>query len=591
MYSTDKKMDSRKSDFKKGIKSEEKTRQRQEEQISIRKAKRDEKLDTKRRQVDNVSANDDKISMSREQKRKERQSERSGDFKKGITAEDAFAKRAKDQIQRIKANREYRFNKLRGKVDKPQMHEQKDIQEWRKMLYLKGDTEDSVSQVFKAIKHFRSLTSGGSELGSMIDDIIDLGIGPRIVELANASKFPKIQFEATWLLTNITSGTSSQTVYVANLPHAIEVLVKLLNTSDDEGLRENVIWTLANMAGDSVKYRDNVLSINNVIPLFLKNLNTSTNVTNTKTTIWAFSNLLRGKPSPNISNEHAIGIINSLAKVLGGLDPRSEGNKELISDICWACSYISDIHEEKGNEFVPVYGDDLIKSGIVDKMIELLYSQEFIIKQPSLRTLGNLVAGTAEQTSYILNHGFLVKCASLLNVKKTDIRKETVWIISNIAVGSKAQKNLLFESGLVEKVVKLFDEDSLSVKNECMWVIKHLCDDEENIDKIVNYNVFSALCNIFDSNNTDILLRALNLLNIILKHGKNNGHMYAYLAEDAQCVEKVEVLQEHKNIEVYESAVDIIEKFFNDESIYSPSGERMDNNLYSPNMKPRQFNF
>ena len=595
------KMDNRKSEFKKGIKSEKKTRQRQEEQINIRKAKRDEKLETKRRQVGDVAEDEYGIGntnssvkpfISREDERKERQSERSGDFKKGITIEDSFAKRAKDQIRRIKAKRASRLDKFRDKPlqfrqshhQTPHQMLQKDIKEWKQMLYLPDNSEENVVQVLRAMKHFRSLTSSSGEenLETIINEIIELGIGPRVVELASASKFPKIQFEATWLLTNITSGTTSQTIYVANLPRAIEVLVNLLNSSD-EGLRENVVWTLANMAGDSIKYRNNVLSINNVIPLFLKNLNTSTRQTNTKITVWALSNLLRGKPSPNIQYEHVIAIINSLAKLLNGLDPRSEGNKELISDLCWACSYISDDNRQEGNVHVPKYGDVLIKSGMIDKMIELLYATEFNIKQPSLRILGNLIAGTTDQTTYVLHHGFLVKCTALLNVTKPDIRKETVWILSNIAAGTNEQKNALFQSGLVEKVIKMMHTDILNVKNECLWLLAHLCEDEDNIEKVVDLDAVSALCDLLDVGTNEMLIRTLVLLKTILKYGQRNGKVYTELVYE--CVEKIEALQQHDKTEVYELAVDIIDKYFNeedDQQVYSPTIPDWNNDVYNP---------
>lgn len=594
----------RKKDFKKGISSDDKRRQRQEEQLSLRKSKRDEKMEVKRRQVvsehiaEQIDSDGDApllIPLSREEERKERHIERTGEFKRGITSDDAFAKRAKEQIARIKNKRASRLSEKRnmgvgmGVGEDPSPLVLKDAREWKKLLYLSSDNPENIKRVFKAIQHFRSLTSSSSEdVSKIIEAIIQLGIGPRIIELSNASNFPKIQYEATWLLTNISSGNSDQTRYVANLPHAIEVLVKLLNTSSDEKLRENVVWTLSNMAGDSLEYRNNVLSINNVVPLFLKNLNESTSESNTKTTVWALSNLFRGKPHPNIPRDYVLDTIRTLAKIFKGLDEHSENNKELLSDLCWTFSFISDVSELQGNIHLPLYGNALIQSGVIKKMIELLYSQSMKIKRPSLRTIGNLAAGTSEQTSYLIKEGFLVKCASLMNHADRQIRKEAVWILSNIAAGTSEQKDIFIRSGLLERVISLLGSDSQDVKNECLWTLTHISDKQESLKTLVDYGVLPALCDSLSVADPDFLLRGLTLLKAILKYGKENGELYSSFAEDADCIDKLEVLQEHANHEIYEMAVDIIEKYFNDDEeqgIYSPVvSDKEYEKVYSPSM-------
>lgn len=58
---------------------------------------------------------------------------------------------------------------------------------------------------------------------------------------------PELQFEAAWTITNVASGTRSQTQAVVQAG-AVPILVKLL-TSSDSRLCEQAAWALGNISG------------------------------------------------------------------------------------------------------------------------------------------------------------------------------------------------------------------------------------------------------------------------------------------------------------------------------------------------------
>lgn len=185
---------------------------------------------------------------------------------------------------------------------------------------------------------------------------------------------------------------------------------------------EQVIWGLGNIAGDCPMTRDTVLKsgalhkIAQVLDQAQKGTPFMRNCS------WALSNLCRGKPTPQY--ELVKRAIPSLIKVITEND-----SEEIITDISWALSYLSDGAKENIDDFL---NDDLLK-----KLIKLLDHHTVSVVIPCLRTIGNILTGNDTQTQFVVNCGLIEGLYKIIDHPKRTVRKEACWVLSNITAGTQ----------------------------------------------------------------------------------------------------------------------------------------------------------
>jgi hypothetical protein len=260
----------------------------------------------------------------------------------------------------------------------------------------------------------------------------------RLLGFLVRSDFQKLQFEATWCITNIASGSSDHCQALID-KGTIPLLVQLL-TSPSAEVVEQAVWGLGNIAGDNIGFRNLVIDAGAVNPVANILDHAQRGTTIIRNASWSLSNFCRNHPNPDY--EKVKRAVPTLAKIL-----LEESSPEVSLDICWAFSYLSD----GGDERIP----DILKTGLIPKFFELLRSPKVGIVIPSMRTIGNLVTGDDETTQQVIDYGLCEIMNELCGHSSKLVRKEVCWTLSNITAGTSEQIKKIYDIGLFQKLVHI----------------------------------------------------------------------------------------------------------------------------------------
>jgi len=243
--------------------------------------------------------------------------------------------------------------------------------------------------------------------------------------------------------------------------------------------------------------------------------------------------------------------------------------EDILSDSCWILSYLSDGHTE--------HVEDLISLNLLPTLVELLSTPITKIQIPALRTLGNILTGNDQQTAKVIALGLIDKIAPLLTSRKRSLRKEALWAISNIMAGADEQINMVLSHPCMQLVLASVIDPDIEIKKEALWAISNASHAKNKplVLKLVELGALVAICEILNMQDAKVLLIALEALNNILRAGKDminfdKGETINEVAlkfDEMDGVAKLEGLQTHPNVKIYQKVVAIMDEHYGLEEV------------------------
>jgi len=365
-----------------------------------------------------------------------------------------------------------------------------------------------------------------------IQDALDSGMVPILVSLLSDPRtLTPTKLECVWILTNLASGTSSQSrVLVSN--GVVPALVKCMEHKDVT-VGSQAIWALANLAGDSEHLRDVVIkgeAVRNLIRLSHTVPIASSPDLNSKlyeNMAFCIMNLCRWKTSCKNTAHQLICMIPTLFHMVTACT-----NETALINACTAIATLTD------GKHTDSIGDAVIKTGVQHVLVELLAHKNTEVIVWALRAIGNMLADfdwLPESKS-----GLIPAIRTILSDAKHPklLWKYACLVASNITARHHRNIQAVIDGNLMQSVLSTFnvvkDDDDDVVRREATWVICnsiHMGTDAQR-RYLLRQGTLPLLLNMLARSDVKLVEEILSTLDCLMSESKDDV-VTAFTVRDA----------------------------------------------------------
>eukprot|EP01084_Bolivina_argentea_P271693 462373_1 len=501
-------------------------------------------------------------------------------------------------------------------------------------FYVNGCYNSNPVYIYESLRQIRHLLSLSTS-NPPIKQVIDSGCIPRIIQLLTDNNYANIQFEATWILANISSlNTNPEYVSTCIRHDALPFIFNILKIQKYP-LQEVAAFALGNIAGESRELR-NMIIRNNILPLLINICKTpfndslywcSTNVGDggkaqylvlLNTISWTISNLCRGNNSINLDDNYILLMVECTYFLLQCTNQFPiEERTEINMNIGWSYTYLTN-----GSEFAIEYPNKLLnymnKYNIIKQLINILNGPiNLQIFKPIIKCIGSILSGHDKYTQICVDYGILKIYNRLLKIliNKTDslslqILKEICWSISNINACHNINIIKYVQNENIFPILCNLLMKPNTISNECLWALANAIEgvvNENYYYNFINYlcdenkcNFMKYLCHYnkqyfqnrnYENNMEKLLIISIECIEYILINDKK-----CLLFEQYGGIDFLEYMQTVDNISenIYDRIVKIIKRHFDansDENYYINGVSFNDNNNDNRQLDGERFSF
>mmetsp|Transcript_7283 Transcript_7283/g.17752 ORF Transcript_7283/g.17752 Transcript_7283/m.17752 type:complete len:526 (-) Transcript_7283:215-1792(-) len=385
----------------------------------------------------------------------------------------------------------------------------------------------------------------------IIEKVIKDGVVKELIQLvAGATKNPDLVMQAMWCLTNVASGTHSQTEHV--LP-ACPMFVQILSGTNAK-LKEHAVWAIGNIAADCDDMRHALVRMGAFVPL--SKIMQSKNTTLIKTTAWAVSNILRGR-NPDREAFYKLPFMKSFFELL------EQKDSGIVAEVCWCLTYLTSRDEQGCGQ--------IIKQGFHNRVCAHLAANDNGIQPPvgllipALRTLGNMLAYNDEFNEKVLStldqKKFLGTLALCAKHEHRGLRKESIWVVGNILAGPPKHVDVVVKAGWLPPLLDVVKRSQFDIQREAVYALMNASRQPSVQSMLVKHGIIPPLLTLMKIDDVDTIKNCMTFLEKILDAKKDNVR----LVEEAGGIEALETVQNHPNGFLWDHARAIIDKHWGED--------------------------